>query len=118
SGGVEWKDGRVDGTSHRPRLSLRNGGKQENLNSVSWVPDLRWPCSIALPRSVTFYLAGARFPAEISMLTQPSNPKGTNFYMTKKFMCLVAILSAMGAMMLFAQQGTTKAGEGTLTLEK
>jgi hypothetical protein len=52
------------------------------------------------------------------MLTQPSNPKGTNFYMTKKFMCLVAILSAMGAMMLFAQQGTTKAGEGTLTLEK
>src|SRR5947208_8941199 len=38
--------------------------------------------------------------------------------MTKKFMCLIAIISAMGALMLFAQEGTTKAGEGTLMLEK
>jgi hypothetical protein len=38
--------------------------------------------------------------------------------MTKKFMCLFAVVSAMGAVALFAQEGTTKAGEGTLMLEK
>src|SRR6266403_176068 len=38
--------------------------------------------------------------------------------MTKKFMCLVAIVSAMGAITLFAQGGATKATEGTLMLEK
>jgi hypothetical protein len=38
--------------------------------------------------------------------------------MTKKFMCLIAIVSAMGVVNLFAQGGTTKAGEGTLMLEK
>jgi hypothetical protein len=38
--------------------------------------------------------------------------------MTKKFMCLVAIVSTMGAVTLFAQEGTTKAAEGTLMLEK
>jgi hypothetical protein len=38
--------------------------------------------------------------------------------MTKKFICLISVVSAMGAMTLFAQQGTTKAGEGTLMLEK
>src|SRR6266481_3861563 len=38
--------------------------------------------------------------------------------MTKKFMCLIAIVSAMGALTLVAQEGTTKAGEGTLMLEK
>jgi hypothetical protein len=38
--------------------------------------------------------------------------------MIKKFACLVAIVSAMGALTLSAQQGTTKAGEGTLMLEK
>jgi hypothetical protein len=38
--------------------------------------------------------------------------------MTKKFMCLVAIVSAMGAVTLFAQEGTTKAAEGTLMLDK
>jgi hypothetical protein len=38
--------------------------------------------------------------------------------MTKKFMCLVAIVSAMSAVTLFAQEGTTKATEGTLMLDK
>ena len=38
--------------------------------------------------------------------------------MTKKFMCLFAIVSAMSAVTLFAQGGTTKAGEGTLMLDK
>jgi hypothetical protein len=38
--------------------------------------------------------------------------------MTKRFMCLVAIVSTMGALTLLAQEGTTKAGEGTLMLEK
>ena len=38
--------------------------------------------------------------------------------MTKKFMCLIAIVSAMGAITLFAQEGATKASEGTLMLEK
>src|SRR6266436_6902715 len=38
--------------------------------------------------------------------------------MTKKFMCLIAIVSAMGAITLFAQEGATKASEWTLMLEK
>jgi hypothetical protein len=38
--------------------------------------------------------------------------------MTKKFMCLFATVSAMSAVTLFAQEGTTKAAEGTLMLEK
>jgi len=38
--------------------------------------------------------------------------------MTKKLMCFVAIVSAMGALTLFAQEGTTRAGEGTLMLDK
>jgi hypothetical protein len=38
--------------------------------------------------------------------------------MTKKFMCLVAMVSAMSVVKLFAQEPTTKAGEGTLMLEK
>jgi hypothetical protein len=38
--------------------------------------------------------------------------------MTKKFMCLIAIVSAMSAVTLFPQEATTKAGEGTLMLEK
>ena len=38
--------------------------------------------------------------------------------MTKKFICLVAIVSAMGAVTLFAQEGTTKPAVGTLMLEK
>jgi hypothetical protein len=38
--------------------------------------------------------------------------------MTKKFMCLITIVSAMGAMTVFAQEGTNKAGEGTLMLDK
>jgi hypothetical protein len=38
--------------------------------------------------------------------------------MTKRFMCLVAMVSAMGALTLFAQEGATKTGEGMLMLEK
>jgi hypothetical protein len=38
--------------------------------------------------------------------------------MTKKFMCVVAIVSAMGAVTLFAQEGATRTGEGTLMLDK
>ena len=38
--------------------------------------------------------------------------------MTKKFMCLIAIVSAMSAVTLFAQEATIKAGEGTLMLDK
>ena len=38
--------------------------------------------------------------------------------MIKKFMCVIAIASAMGAVKLFAQEGTTKPAEGTLTLSK
>jgi hypothetical protein len=38
--------------------------------------------------------------------------------MIKKFIRLVAIVSAIGAVTLFAQEGTTKAAEGTLMLDK
>jgi hypothetical protein len=38
--------------------------------------------------------------------------------MIKKFMCPVTIVSAVGAVALLAQEGTTKATEGTLMLEK
>ena len=38
--------------------------------------------------------------------------------MTRKFMCLVAIVSVMSALTFFAEEGTTKACEGTLMLEK
>ena len=38
--------------------------------------------------------------------------------MMNKFMCVVAIVSAMAGMMVFAQEPTTKAGEGTLMLDK
>ena len=38
--------------------------------------------------------------------------------MSKKFMYPVAIVSALGAVALLAQEGTTKATEGTLMLEK
>jgi len=38
--------------------------------------------------------------------------------MTKKFVCLVAIVSVMAAIMAFAQGPGTKAGEGTLMLDK
>ena len=38
--------------------------------------------------------------------------------MTKKFMCVVAIVSAMGAVTLIAQEGTTKPAEVTLMLDK
>ncbi len=38
--------------------------------------------------------------------------------MAKKFVCFVVIGNVMSALMLFAQGGTTKAGEGTLMLEK
>src|SRR5438874_431246 len=39
-------------------------------------------------------------------------------YMTKKFMSLIATVSATGAVTLFAQEATIKAGEGALMLEK
>jgi hypothetical protein len=38
--------------------------------------------------------------------------------MTKIFVCMAAIVSAMSAMTVFAEEGTTKTGEGTLMLEK
>ena len=38
--------------------------------------------------------------------------------MSKKFMCMVAMVSATGAVTLFAQEATIKAGEGALMLEK
>jgi hypothetical protein len=38
--------------------------------------------------------------------------------MTKKFVCFVAIVSAMSALTVFAQEGTTKPAEGTLMLDK
>ena len=38
--------------------------------------------------------------------------------MTKKFMSLIATVSAMSAVTLFPQEATTKAGEGTLMLDK
>jgi len=39
-------------------------------------------------------------------------------YMTKKFMCLIATVSAMSAVTLFPQEATIKAGEATLMLEQ
>jgi hypothetical protein len=42
----------------------------------------------------------------------------SHFYMTKKFMYLFAIVSATSAVTLFAQEGTAKAAEATLMLEK
>src|SRR6266446_3156500 len=39
-------------------------------------------------------------------------------YMTKKFMSLIAIVSAMSAVTLFPQEATIKVGEATLMLEK
>jgi hypothetical protein len=38
--------------------------------------------------------------------------------MMKKFICLVAVVSAMSAWTLFSQEGTTKPGQGTLMLDK
>jgi hypothetical protein len=38
--------------------------------------------------------------------------------MTKRFMCVIAMVSGVGAVTLFAEEGATKAGEGTLMLEK
>ena len=52
------------------------------------------------------------------MLEQSPTLRVGALYMTKKLMCLVAIVSAMGAVTLFAQERTTKAAEGTLMLEK
>src|SRR5438552_3161291 len=49
---------------------------------------------------------------------QSPTPVVGALHMTKKFMCVIAIVSAMGAVTLLAQEGTTKAGEGTLMLEK
>src|SRR6059058_2561818 len=54
----------------------------------------------------------------MSTLEQSPTPRLETLYMTKKFTWLIAIVSAMGALTLFAQEGTTKAAEGTLMLEK
>src|SRR5437867_7920929 len=54
----------------------------------------------------------------MSTLEQSPTPRLETLYMTKKFTWLIAIVSAMGAITLFAQEGTTKASEGTLMLEK
>ena len=32
--------------------------------------------------------------------------------MTKRFMCVIAMVSGVGAVTLFAEEGATKAGEG------
>src|SRR5438046_10094140 len=54
----------------------------------------------------------------MSTLEQSPTPRLETLYMTREFMCVGAIVSAMGALTLFAQEGTTKAAEGTLMLEK
>ncbi|TFH28114.1 MAG: hypothetical protein E4H00_08955, partial [Myxococcales bacterium] len=44
--------------------------------------------------------------------------KSEAHFMTNKFICLLTVLSAMGAMALFAEEGTPKAAPGSLMLEK
>src|SRR4030095_2760186 len=51
-------------------------------------------------------------------LEQSPTSRVEALHMITKFLCLVAILSATSAVMLFAQKGTTKAAEGTLMLDK
>src|SRR5438094_8918323 len=54
----------------------------------------------------------------MSTLEQSPTPRLETLYMTKKFTWLIGTVSAMDAVTLSAQQGTTKAAEGTLMLEK
>src|SRR6266513_4840560 len=51
------------------------------------------------------------------MLQASTTPTVLGFSMTKKIMCVVEIVSAMGAVTLLAQEETTKPGEGTLMLK-
>src|SRR5947199_10857064 len=51
------------------------------------------------------------------MLQASPTPTVRGLSMTKKIMCVVEIVSAMGAVTLLAQEGTTKPGEGTLMLK-
>jgi hypothetical protein len=54
----------------------------------------------------------------MSTLQQSPTPRVRALYMITKFIRLIAIVSAIGAVTLFAQEGTTKAAEGTLMLDK
>src|SRR5947208_13920183 len=51
------------------------------------------------------------------MLQASPTPTVRGLSMTKKIMCVVEIVSAMGAVTLLAEEGTTKPGEGTLMLK-
>jgi hypothetical protein len=51
-------------------------------------------------------------------LEQSPTSRVEALHMIPKFLCLVAILSATSAVMLFGQEGTTRAAEGTLMLDK
>src|SRR5438874_7057379 len=51
------------------------------------------------------------------MLQASPTPTVRGLSMTKKIMCVVEIVSAMGAVTLLVQEGTTKPGEGTLMLK-
>src|SRR5262249_49686260 len=63
-------------------------------------------------------LAPPHVSGEMPTFEQSPAPVAGALYMTKKFMCVVAMVSAVSALTLLAQEGTTKAGEGTLMLEK
>src|SRR4029450_4489100 len=64
------------------------------------------------------WLAALRCPAEMpTKLEQSPTSRVEALHMITRLLCLVAILSATSAVMLFAQEGTTKA-EGTLMLDK
>src|SRR5438094_7428635 len=54
----------------------------------------------------------------MSTLEQSPTPRLDTLYMTKKFTWLIAIVSAMGPVTVFAQEATTKAAAWTLMLEK
>jgi hypothetical protein len=56
-------------------------------------------------------------PLEAALI-DPTPWQEKAFVMTKKFICLVAIVTAMGAVTLIAQEGTTKPAGGTLMLDK
>src|SRR3954462_5116931 len=78
--------------------------------------------SAAFPRSRTSCLAHDRLAAEMPATRGGVDTSiaaaGKAFVMTKKFICLVAIVSAMGAATLIAQEGKPKPAVGTLMLEK
>jgi hypothetical protein len=63
-------------------------------------------------------LAPTHVSGEIPAVEQSQASAIGALYMIKKFVCLIALLSAMSAVTLFPQEATTKSGEGTLMLEK